>query len=113
VAAVHKNRIAFLFVTDAPSTQLSPQSPTHHPSPITHHSKGGQALRYFASVRLEIERREWIRKGREVVGCRSAVRMVKNKLAAPHREAEVNLWFYRFPQEKPASATRAALKHPR
>lgn len=60
-------------------------------------STGGQALRYFASMRLEIERREWIRMGREVVGCRSAVRVVKNKLAAPHREAEVDLYFYPFP----------------
>ena len=79
---------------------------THHSSLITstefsvlspHRSTGGQALRYFASVRLEMERREWIRRGREVVGCRSAVRVVKNKLSAPHREAEVDLLFYQFP----------------
>ena len=114
VAAVHKNRIAFLFIADSSSTQhssessvVSHQSFTQDSALRTQHSKGGQALRFFASVRLEIERREWIRRGKEVVGCRSAVRVVKNKLAAPHREAEVELWFYRFPQQKlPVSASR-------
>lgn len=49
-----------------------------------------------------MERREWIRRGREVVGCRSLVRVAKNKLAPPLGEAEVELIFYRFPSEMPA-----------
>lgn len=87
VAAVDWNRIAFVFIGESPDTQ--------YPS-ATHRSAGRQALRYFASVRLEMERREWIRRGTDVVGCRSAVRVVKNKLAPPLREAEVPLQFYRF-----------------
>ena len=58
-------------------------------------------MSYFASMRLEIDRREWIRRGREVVGCRSTVRVVKNKLAPPLREAEVDLPFYPFPVARP------------
>jgi recombination protein RecA len=64
--------------------------------------RGGQALRFFASVRLAMERTEWIRRGREVVGCRSTVRVAKNKLSAPHREATVELLLYRFPPSMPA-----------
>ncbi len=75
----------------AQSSVLSPQS-----------SKGGQALRFFASVRLGIERREWIRRGRDVMGCRSLIQVAKNKLAPPLREAEVDLLFYRFPPTAPA-----------
>ncbi|MCL4532184.1 MAG: DNA recombination/repair protein RecA [Actinobacteria bacterium] len=93
VAAVDRNQIAFVFISDI----SHPPSSTPDPVLSTHRSTGGQALRYFASVRLEMERREWIRAGREVVGCRSAVRVVKNKLAPPLREAEVSLQFYRFP----------------
>ncbi|HEX9014671.1 MAG TPA: hypothetical protein VF960_01560 [Chloroflexota bacterium] len=96
VAAVHKNRIAFLFIADS----------SHGTSSGAHRSNGGQALRYFASIRLEMERREWIRRGHEVVGCRSSVRVVKNKLAAPSREAEVDLQFYRFPPVVPPVSPR-------
>jgi recombination protein RecA len=98
VAAVDKNRIAFVFISNS---HLSPI--LHPPAQSSVHSSrsstGGQALRYFASVRLEMERREWIRRGREVVGCMSAVRVVKNKLAPPLREAEMKMLFYRFPPE--------------
>ncbi len=107
VAAVDRNQIAFVFISDVSGSRAgSPLAPPYYcpsselpqPSVLSpRRSTGGQALRYFASVRLEMERREWIRVGREVVGCRSAVRVVKNKLAPPLREAEVPLRFYHFP----------------
>ena len=97
VSAVDRNRVTFVFISESSGTQLDSQSSGLTPC----RSTGGQALRYFASVRLEMERREWIRIGREVVGCRSAVRVVKNKLAPPLREAEVHLPFYRFPHLLP------------
>lgn len=49
-----------------------------------------------------MERREWIRRGRDVMGCRSLVQVAKNKLAPPLREAELDLIFFRFPPAAPA-----------
>jgi len=99
VAAVDHNAIAFLFLTDA-----GPRSPR------ARGSFGRQALRYFASVRLEMERREWVRRGRDVIGCRSLVKVVKNKLAPPLGEAEVELIFHRFPPQMPVLQSRGAGK---
>lgn len=98
VSAVDRNGVAFVFITGAQSSALSPQ----HSALSTHYSRGGQALRFFASIRLGMERLEWVRRGREVVGCRSEVQVAKNKLSPPHREARVELLFYRFPPSMPA-----------
>jgi recombination protein RecA len=92
VSAVDRNGVAFVFITNSESSASSSR-----PS-----RRGGQALRFFASIRLEMERSGWIRRGREIVGCRSTVRVAKNKLSPPHREATVELPFYRFPPSTPA-----------
>ena len=52
---------------------------------------GGRALRFYASVRLLVERQAWLREGEDVVGCRSLVRVLKNKLAPPLRSAEIEV----------------------
>lgn len=80
--------------------EIDPRRPVG-PSDGPWGNAGEQALRFFASVRLELERMDWIRRGRETVGCRSVARVVKNKLAPPDREAEVELLFYRFPPGAP------------